>query len=161
MEEKNKLKELKEKYSKLGKKYGLPKFEELNQDFQIEKATESETDYLLREIRKFIADKFSNYLRFVETLLNPVNVPMFVFYFVKSVNSETKNKLSEIHKKLAKAELTLIELDTKFSEDNEAEFIKESYKMWQGIKKEILDITGSLKKNWENNVKPNDKGYFG
>lgn len=161
MKEKSKLKEFKKEYLKLEKKYSLPSFEKLNQDFQIEKVAEAETDYPIREIRKFIADKFSNYLRFIETLLNPVNVPMFVFYFVKSINPENKKKLSSAHKKLAKAELSLVEVDIKFSEKEEAKFIKENYEMWQGIKEDILEVVNSLKDNWENDIKPNDKGYFG
>ena len=44
---------LKKDYAKLQKKYSLPSFENMNQDFSIEKAAELETDYLIREIRKF------------------------------------------------------------------------------------------------------------
>jgi hypothetical protein len=161
MAKENKLKKFKEEYSKIQKKYNLPDFKKLNEDFQIEKAAEIKTDYLLREVRKFMADKLSNYLRFVEMLLNPVNVPMFIFYFVKSVNADDKKKLSESYKKLAKIEINLIEADVIFSEQKEAEFIKESYKTWQEVKKDIMKIIDSVKINWDNDIKPNDKGYFG
>ena len=159
--EKSKLEKLKENYSVLQKKHNLPKFKELNEDFHIEKIAEVETDYLLREVRKFMADKFSNYIRFIEALLNPVNVPMFVFSITKSIGVKEKEKLSEIYKKLAKMEVRVIEIDIKFSEEKEAEFIKESYKIWQEIKKDMLEFIGVVKKGWNNKIEKNSKGYFG
>ena len=56
--EKSNLGKLKMDYIKIQSKYNLPSFEKLNEDFQVEKALESETDILIREIRKFMADKF-------------------------------------------------------------------------------------------------------
>ncbi len=140
------LQELKKEYEKIEKKYSLPPFKELNKDFQIEKIAEYETDCLLREVRKFMADKFLNYLRFVESVLHPVNAPIFIFSIIKSIGSEEKRKFEEIYKKLAGIEIKLIEVDIDSSEEKEAEFIKKSYDMWQGIKKEILEIIESIKK---------------
>ena len=102
---------LKKAYAKIQKKHGLPSFEELNKDFQIEKISEGETEILVREVRKFMSEKFSNYFRFVEAILHPVNAPMFIFSIVKLITPEEKNKLTMIYKKLAEAELNLIELD--------------------------------------------------
>jgi len=155
------LKELKKDYENIQRKYDLPKFEELNKDFHIEKLAEIETDFLVREIRKFIADKFSNYLRFIEVLLHPVNAPMFVFSIIKSIGADEKKKLTDVYKKLVKIEVRLIELDIKFIEEKEIEFIKESYEIWQEIKKDMLEIVEVIKKNWDNKSEVNGKGYFG
>lgn len=155
------LEDLKKDYAKIQKKYGLPSFEELNEDFQIEKIAESETEILIREVRKFMSEKFSNYFRFVETILHPVNSTMFVFSIVRLIGSEEKSKLTNIYKKLAEAEISLIELDTDFVEEKEADFIKKSYKMWQEIKKDILDVVDVIKKNWDNKLEGNNKDYFG
>ena len=152
---------LKKDYLKVQEKYNLPSFENLNEDFQIEKIAEVETDILVREIRKFIADKFSNYLRFVETILNPSNAPMFVFSIVKSIGVEEKKKLVEIYKELTKTEIRLIELDTDFFEEKEAEFIKEAYEIWQKIKKDVLEVVEVIKKNLDNKFEVNGKSYFG
>jgi len=160
-EDKQKLEELKEKYKDLQKKYGLPDFEKLNEDFQIERAAESETDFLIREIRKFVGDKIINYLKFIESLLNPVNAPMFIFSMIKLIDSEGKKKLSEIYNNLMKKELKFIELDLEFDEEKEAEFIKESYESWQGIKKDVLKILETINKKWDNKSETNNKGYFG
>ncbi|MBT3405323.1 hypothetical protein HN832_00460 [archaeon] len=155
------LDELKKVYLEIQKKYSLPDFDKLNEDFNIEKLADVETEYLIREIRKFMADKFSNYLRFIETILNPVNAQVLVFTIIKTLGSAEKEILSEIYKKLAKKEVELIELDIQFSEEREAEFVKDSFAIWQGMKKDLLQIIGVIKKNWNNKVESNGKNYFG
>src|SRR3990167_8117664 len=108
---------LKEEYEKLQKKNKLPTFKELNEDFHIEKIAEAETEILIREVRKFVGDKLANYMRFVESLLNPVNVPMFVFSFIKLMDSDDKKRLSDIFKELMKKEVKFIEIDLEFNEE--------------------------------------------
>jgi len=159
--EESDLENLKKDYTKIQKEYNLPDFEKLNEDFHIEKVADIETEFLIREIRKFVADKFSNYLRFIEAILHPVNSPIFIFSIIKSISNEDKNLLTESYKKLARNEVELIELDIKFSEKKEAKFVKESYKMWQGIKKDLLEVIGNIKKNWNTKFETNGKGYFG
>jgi len=159
--EESKLEKLKENYKVIERRYDLPSFEKLNEDFQIEKAAEVETDILIREIRKFVADKLAGYMRFVEALLNPVNSPMFVFSIIKFLGPEEKKKATEIYKKLAKNEIRLIKIDTDFSEKNEAEFIRNSYELWKDIKRGILDIIEKINRSWDNKFEVGTKGYFG
>lgn len=163
-EEKSKekgLEKLKRNYSQLQLKYDLPGFEKLNEDFSIEKLSEVETDYLLREIIRFISEKISNYFRVVESLINPVNVPMFNYTIVKALGVEEKNKLNEIYKKLSKVEVDLIELDIEHLEEREALFLKGFYFIWQDVKKDILEIFKVVRRNWDNKKEDNGKGYFG
>jgi hypothetical protein len=114
----------------------------------------------VREIRKFITEKFSNYLRFIETILNPVNAQFFVFSVIKTLGASEKEKLNEIYKKLAKKEVEVIELDVQFSEEKEAEFVKGSCALWKDIKKDLLEIVEVIKKNWDVKVESNGKRYF-
>ena len=161
MKEESNLEELKKNYSVIQQKHNLPSFEELNQDFQIEKIAESETDFLIREVRKFIAEKLSNYLRFVEMILQPTNVPMSVFSIIKTLGTEDKDKLTEIYKKLVKFEVDLIETDVDFSEEKEAKFIRSAYIDWQEIKKSILGVVEVIKNNLDNKFEKNGRRYFG
>ncbi len=155
------LENLKKDYSKLQKEYNLPDFNVMNGEFNIERISDISTDMLAREIRKFMSEKFSNYLRFVETLLNPSNSPMFVFSIVKSINADEKDRLQEIYKRLAKIEVRVIKNDLEFSREEEVKFIKESYKEWKEIKKEIIKIVGVIEKNWDKKFETNGKSYFG
>lgn len=154
------LKELKERYKTLQDKYNLPTFEELNQEFYIEKIAELETEFLTREIRRFIADKFYNYIRFVETILNPANAPMFIFSVIKSMTPEDKKKFNDIYEKLAEVDIELIKLDIESSEKKDAEFINHVSVSWKEIKKELIDVIGRLKKG-KNEEKDRGSGYFG
>ncbi len=155
------LDELKKRYVEFQERYSLPTFDELNQDFQIEKIAEIETDFLLREVRKMIVEKLFNYLRFIESLLNPVNVPMFVYSIVKTLGVQEKEEITEMYKKLAKREVELIALDLDSTDEKEVEFIKDSLVLWEGIKKDILKIAGVIDKNWDSETETNNKDYFG
>lgn len=155
------LENLKKEYSKFQEKYSLPGFEEMNADFNIERLSEVDTDFLLREVRKTVSDRLFNYLRFVESLLNPANVPMFVYSIVKTFDVQDKEKLTEIYKKLAKREVDLIKLDVSSVEEEEAAFIKDSYALWQEIKKDTLEIVETIKKNWDAEPDSDKKNYFG
>jgi len=152
---------LKKEYLKFQKKYSLPGFNVLNEDFEIEKVVILETDFLLREIRKHMSEKVTNLLRFIELLLNPINAPMFIFSFVKNLNIEDKKTLESIYKRIVEMELDLISLDTSYSERAEAEFIKRAHKEWQEIKKGLLSVHDSIKKNWKNRSSKGNKSYFG
>ena len=160
MTEKSKLKKLKEEYPKIQNKYNLPSFDKLNEDFRIEKVAQTETDFLVREIRETVGETLENFLRFVEAILNPVNVPMFLFPIIKSLSVEEKNKLSEIYKKLSKLEIDAIKL-IDYSEKKEAEFIKNSYNLWQEIKKDFPKIIEDIEKRMNIKSEKSEKGYFG
>jgi hypothetical protein len=161
MENRMSLEKLKEDYKLIQKKYFLPNFREMNEEFQIERIAESETDILIREVRKFVIEKFSNYLRFIESILNPANSPYFVFSIVKALGNSEKEKLSEIHKKITKYEIEVLVLDTTFDEKTEAKLINEAYAEWQKIKKDFLEIVEVVKKNIDNESKEKGKSYFG
>lgn len=158
--EKNSLYDFKKKYDILKKKYSLPEFELLNEDFSIEKAYDIETDFLLREIRRLIADKYNNYMRLVEIILNPINAPVFIFSVIKLIGKDEKIILENLFKTFMKIELTLIELDLIYSEENESKFIKNSFEEWQIIKQDLSKIINKIKLE-DNKTELNNKGYFG
>src|SRR3989338_6821906 len=157
----SKLAKLKKEYKKIQEKHSLPSFNELNENFGIEKASEVETDFVIREVRRQISEKAYNYLRFIETLINTVNAPMSIMTLVKTFGVEEKNKLTEIYKKLMKNELDLISVDIEFSEKKEADFIKNTHKIWKEIKKDFMEVVKSVEKNWNTKTENGGRKYFG
>lgn len=155
------LEKLKKDYLPLQEKYSLPDFDFLNEKFQIEKTAESETDFLLREIRGHISNKFFNYLRFVESLINPTNGPMFLFAVIKTLGENEKEKLTQIYKQMAKVDIELIELDLAYSEEKEAEAIKKYSELWTKIEKELLEIISVVKNNLDNKEENGKGNYLG
>ena len=160
-EEESELEKLKKDYAVLEKKYKLPSFKELNEDFDIEKSAEHETDFILREIRKLVMDKVVAYLRFVEMLLNPANSPMFFLALIKGLTSQDKRILERIYEKLGDLEIDVIELDAVYNEEDEAEFIKKISKEWKEISKEMVKMVEVLRRNWHQKSSKGESGYCG
>jgi hypothetical protein len=161
MAEKSDLEEMKKNYAKIQKKYSLPPFDELSRNFNIERIADRETDYLIREIRAFVSDRIAGYMRLVEMLLNPSNGPMFIFSMVKCLTADDKKKLTELYKEMARNEISLFEVDLNFSEEKEVKFLKESFKLWNRVKKDINPILNSISKKWDDDCKSESRAYFG
>ena len=151
---------LKKAYAKIQKKHGLPSFEELNRDFGIEKVAEQETEFLVREIRRYLNESFDSFLRFIEVILNPVNAPMFLYPIIKSIDNSNKEKLMNIHKEISKLELQFMKL-INYNEEKEAQAIKKSYELWQIIKKDFVEIIEAVEQKSDIKKEKTNKGYFG
>ncbi len=151
---------LKEQYSSVRKKYNLPEFTALNEEFDIAKLDVND-ETLLRDIRKTMIAKLFSVLNFVELLLNPSNGSMFHMYLVKAISQKEKETLNQLFDKLGEIEIESFSLDIEYSEKKEAEFINNIFKEWQKIKKDLADIISSLKKSWGNNNTKKEKSYFG
>jgi hypothetical protein len=152
---------LKEDYSRLQKGHKLPSFEKMNEDFGIEKLSDVETDFLLREVRKVVIEKISQYFQFIEAILDPSNNTIFIFSVIKTLAGDDKKTLTEVYKVLSKMELEIADLDLVYSEDKEANFIKKSYEQWQQVKIDLLPVLDSIKVNWDSKTEINHKGYYG
>jgi len=156
-----KLNQLKKDYLKLEEKYKLPSFCELNEEFDIEKVQELETETLLREIRKVIMDKVLAYLRFIEMFLNPSQAPMFFLGLIKGIDASDRKTLESLYDKLGRLEINVIGVDNDYSEKSEADFIKHISKEWKEIKEDMKKISSSLKKNWDRKAEKKEKSYLG
>jgi hypothetical protein len=157
------LNELKSKYEIFRKKYNLPVFYELNKIFDIEEL-DSEGDFLVRKIRRYISEKLGGYMRFIEILLNPSNSPIYFFKLIKKLDDNDREVLNKMYESLGKIEIETISLDLDYNEEKEAEFIKKLYKMYnEEIKAVLLEVLKKLE-NGENEKKKEqspDGSYFG
>jgi hypothetical protein len=155
------LDDLRNKYNDFKERYNLPEFSDLNRLFDVEEI-DSDTEFLLRRIRRVISEKIAGYLRFVEIVLNPSNAPMFFFKLIKKLEEEDKVVLTEIYETLGKFEFELIALDISYSEEKEVEFIKKIFNIFErdiGVK--LLKIIEKMG-NGENGVRSgNNGGYVG
>jgi len=150
-----------EEYAVLKSEYDLPEWQGLAEDFDVEKICEKETSFLVREIRRAMNEKLSAYLHLFETLINPASPPMFVFSVLRKISNEDKEKIKEIYKKLSKMQLTIMKLDTIYSEENEAKFVKDIFLEWQDLKKEIHEIVGKFDDSFSDDDNSSKGRYFG
>lgn len=154
------IEKIKTKYKQLKQKYPLPEFEQLAQDFDIEKIAEKESSFLLREIRKAIIEKITAYMQLIETFLNPSSPPMFIFTILKNLEAETRKSMKQIYKEFAKLQLQAIKLDAIYSEEKEAGFIIQSQKIWQKIKRELYKLLEQFEKKFEQEANSEKRSYF-
>ncbi len=150
-----------EGYDLLKEKYGLPEFDLIARDFDVEKVLEKETRFILREVRIAISEKISSYLNLFETLINPSSPPMFIFSVLRNLNSEDKEAIKKIYKRLSKFQIEAMKLDTIYEESKEVLYVKEAIKEWQNLKVEIYDLIDDLDKKSEEDNGSKNRGYFG
>ncbi len=155
------LDKLKEKYEKFRKKHNLPVFNDINKAFDIEEI-DSESDFLIRKIRRYISEKLAGYMRFIEILLNPSNAPIFFFKLIKKMDNSDKETLTKLYEELGNIELETIALDLKYNEENEAVLVKKLYDLFNDkIKEELLEILKKLGNGENGSAKSNSGSYFG
>lgn len=152
---------LKEEYERERKKHNLPTFRQLNEEFEIERIADHETDMLLREVRKAITEKAVAFLRFLELVLNPTNAPFFMFAVLKNLSASDKKLVEEIYQKLCEFEIKAISLDMEYNEKSEAEFIKDALKKWQSMHKEMRELGEVISKAWHASSEKKERNYFG
>lgn len=153
--------EVKKQYELLKKKYKLPEFSKLNEEFEIEKIQEKETDFLLREIRRAMLDKVAAFLKFLELFLNPQLAPLFILTSLKNFAPKEKDSIEKVYKELANTELFSIDLDINYNEDKEAKFIRETFKKWQELKPQLQEVSEAILQIQKKSSEKKNKSYFG
>jgi len=160
MTEENNLEKLKKAFGPLKKKYSLPEFKYLNENFEVELVSE-DTDTLLKRIRKQIMEKVFWNLRTLETFLNPQSAPIFIFNIIKTLTTKDKEMIGDLYKKLAEYEVEAFRLEAIYNEKAEADFIKSVGKDWKQISEELDTLGKSMKENYNLEFKKQSKSYFG
>lgn len=153
------LDELKKEYSKYEKKYKLPSFAKLNEDFEIDKI-ERESDCFIRIVRKTMIEKVVNSINFLEMLLNPVNAPRLYLSYIKSMTSEDRENIDKIYSALADISIISLDLEIDYSEKAEAELIIKMSEAWNSIKPNFRKIMANMK-NPVSIANRKEKSYFG
>ena len=148
-------------YDELKQKHNLPEFEKLAEDFDIEKITDKESIFLIREIRRTINEKITAYLHLFETLINPNAPPMFVFSILKNNSTNNKDDIKETYKTLSKIQIETMKLDTIYKEDAEVKFVNETFKAWQELKLKIYKLIENFETNFEETDTSKNRSYFG
>ena len=156
-----KLEDMKKEYEKLSKKYNLPKFNELNSDFEIEKF-DKDSDSLLKAIRKLMMEKIVNSMTFLEMLINPVNAPRMYMPYLRTMSTEDRKIIDDIYSTLADLSILSLDLEIDSSEKSEGDLIKKVSDKWVFAKPGFRKILGNMKKpsNVSNDNKK-ERSYFG
>ena len=150
---------IKEEYNNL--KHKLPKFEDLDEEFEISIANIKEKAFLSRSIRRRLNDKVIFYCRIIEGLIYPNPNNMIGMFEIKSFSEDEKQILNDYYKKLMKYERESLSLDVNPDEKKDAEYINNLFKEWQYFKKYLIAVTDKMKSSWQTEDKPFRDNYFG
>ena len=153
-------KETKTKYEELAKKYKLPSFDSLNNEFEI--STIEEKDFLLREIRRKISERIENYIKLLEGVLHPAESALCDMYECGIFLEEEKNQIFVLYKNLMFFDRFSVETSIGEDDKKNSDFIKEFWSQWENIKKELLPIFKNMKESWLKELKvKTELGYLG
>lgn len=152
--------EIEKEYIKLSKKYKLPKFKEIDSEFEISNL-ENER-FLIKNILRRIEEKLDFYIEVIGNLVHPDPSSLSTMYEVRYFSDDEKNDMYMLFKKLMKANRNIIELILENNEKREADFLNKFYNQWLIMKKDLVSHIGNMKESWEKeSTIEEDLGYFG
>ncbi|MBW2976937.1 hypothetical protein KY347_05825 [Candidatus Woesearchaeota archaeon] len=147
-------------YRNLCTKYKLPKFEELDREFEI--STLEHKGFLIRNILRKIAEKLETYTEAIGNIIHPDASSLSSMHEMKFFSDEEKDGMYKLFKKLMKSNREIAALVLSADEKEEAEFLNKFFNEWESIKKELLDYITKMKESWEKETTMDeDLGYFG
>ena len=139
--------EIEKEYSKLSKKYKLPKFKEIDSEFEISNL-ENER-FLIKNILRRMAERLD--ASSISTM-----------YELRFFTENEKNNMYVLFKKMMKANRGIIEVVLINEEKKEAEFLANFFHEWQGMKKGLVSYITQMKESWgKESTIEEDVGYLG
>jgi hypothetical protein len=154
------LKEIKAKYEKARKKYSLPKFEDIDREFEIRLIDDQ--GFIIKEIRRAMLTSIQNLGTFFLPVLDPHPHELHSLIEMPAFNKKEREKLFNFYRKLS--HLVHKGVSTSIvSEESEADFIKDIWKQWPSIKKEAKGYMDKIIAEWANHRKApkEDVHYLG
>ena len=152
--------DVKKEYNKFKDKYDLPNLDELNNIFELDVIEKK--DFLLRNIRRRMIDKLNFCSKIIESVIYPNLSSLVEIHDTKFFNEDEKNKLSKIYEKIIVYEKRSLVLDNSTTEKEDSLFIKNLFKEWDIIKKDVEEVLRKIEKCWtKKEEKPEGNAYFG
>lgn len=152
--------EIEQEYAKLSKKYKLPKFKDIDNEFEIS-ALDNEK-FLIKNILRSISEKLEFYIEFISNLVHPDGSSISSMYEIRFFSEDEKNDMYNLFKRLMKIDRNVIELVLKNDEKEQADFLNKFFSDWLNLKKELLKYIEKMKESWEKqSTIEEDIGYFG
>ncbi len=153
--------DVKGKYEGLRKKFPkLPKFEDLNKDFELDYL---EKDNLIHKtVRRRLNDKLIFFCRILEGILYPNPQSQINAYESGFFDEDEKKELAAFYRKLMILERRSLLLDVTCKVEDDVNHIMEVYSKWPGFKKEMTKVVDKMQGIWKSEDKKDAEGaYFG
>lgn len=147
-------------YNKLCKKFKLPKFEEIDREFEI--STLENERFLINNILRKIVEKLEVYTEAIGNLVHPDASSLTSMYEIRYFSDDEKNDMYKLFKKLMKINREIVELLLDADEKKEADFLNGFFNEWLNMKNDLKAYISKMKESWEKeSTIEEDLGYFG
>ena len=152
--------EIEEEYSSLSKKYKLPKFKDIDAEFEIS-ALDNEK-FLIKNMLRSVSEKLEFYIEIIGSLVHPDGSSISSMYEIRFFTEDEKNGMYMLFKKLMKTHRNIVEMVLKNDEKEQSDFLNKFFADWQDMKKELLKHIEKMKDSWgKQSTIEEDIGYFG
>ena len=152
--------EIEKEYNKLCEKFKLPKFKELDEEFEI--STFENASFLLRNILRKAYENLEFYTTILSDVLQPDTSSLSSMHEIRFFTDKEKEGMYRLFKKMMKTNRTLIELILEHDERKEADFLSSFFAEWLDVKKELLSYLIKMKNLWDKETSiEEDLGYLG
>ena len=155
------IKEIENQYNELRKKLKLPEFRDI--DFEFELSDLEETNFLLKNIIRRIAEKLDFYSTMIEEILQPDTSNLYAMHEIRYFDDDEKKQMYGLYTKLMNFNRQSIEVSLEHNEKIEVEFINTLFDEWKELKQELLRFVRKMRASWkteEADIKE-DLGYLG
>lgn len=142
------LEELKIEYNKLEKKYSLPEFEQLDEEFEIRGIELNKSGILIKAILRWITNKLNIFMNYLEPVVAtpPQNIHSLIE--IRNISDEDRRRMFEFYKEISVLLHENLSVELK-SEKEIAQQIKKIWKLWPRIKKEEISFLEKITMAWE------------
>ncbi len=145
----------KEAYEKLKKEFGiLPDYDKINKEFEI--STIEKTDFLLREIKRKIAQRIEPVMDLLERTINPDPNSFSDLCECRCFTNGEKRQIIDVFRHLMEQYRSLLETDLIGEDKLDAETIRKIYDIWLQEKKQVLPFLKKIRECWQKHVEPKE-----
>ncbi len=151
---------LRYEYNQLSKKYDIPDFNILNNEFELEIIEREE--FPLRQIRRRIVDRLVIFCKIIEEIIFPSGQNHLNNHEIRFFTEEDRKALLDLHKKMMSYERQSLVLNISSSnEEEDAKYIKQLSTDMLEFKIKILEVVKKMQNSWKQDLPEEDQPYFG
>ncbi len=150
---------LEEEYAPFQKKYNLPKFSDIENEFDL---LQADPEYPLKGVRKSMQDKLEFVADLLSNMIQPVPESLSQMHECEYLSEVDKSALMDVFKEISFLQRTIHESCVDNDEKRTAEVVKQVAMLWPQVKSKVLPFLRKLKESWKAEIAAEERvGYFG
>ena len=150
---------LRKQYEDLAKKHGLPRFEELDSEFQV--SALEDVQLLLPEIIGKMLEKIQTYADFLGEILQP-DTNLVNLYESRVLGEPDKKEAYDVFRRLMMWKRRSLDVGLAGNPQAESAFVAGLFAEWKALKPRLAGLVGKIADSWESDSEEVEKlGYFG